>query len=505
MRFLAPQLIRIYLSKRQNVINNPHITNWFFTQRLENFIKHWLYRSLNAEWHWYRFEYQARGSIHCHGVAKLKNDPGLCNLSETALKGYLAESLIKKAGQAEIEELNLQIAQGKKASKTVCQYVDWLLSTYNPDSPENGIWVKPTVHPCQKRPSDINAQDSDADYVDLLNTVQRHTRCSTNYCLRKKQSESELKCSFKFPFEPCINTKLEFEPIHTNNSSSCQYRANITTRRNDSRLNNHQRIQLQGWRANCDIQVVIDYHACVEYLSKYASKGEPRSQLLKHVFSSIVRNCTKDTNPTKLIKKVIMKSLGQRDYSAQEVMHHLLSLKLVSSSFKVVPVSLNGSRRVKNNPKDGDCVTNDSLLDTYAKRKQYAKTFPNILSLNFITFATKYKIVNNKVSNQSENVIPRTFPVFSSSSRGPNFGLYCKYQLLKYKPCHTTQDNAWNDQPGTDDIYINSWKTFLETPFAKENVPDWSDKLHSIQNQANNNASDEEPIQEAFEQEEWMH
>ena len=35
-------------SKCKNVINNPHITDWFFTQRLENFIKHWLYRSLNA-------------------------------------------------------------------------------------------------------------------------------------------------------------------------------------------------------------------------------------------------------------------------------------------------------------------------------------------------------------------------------------------------------------------------------------------------------------------------
>ena len=77
--------------------------------------------------------------------------------------------------------------------------------------------------------------------------------------------------------------------------------------------------------------------------------------------------------------------------------------------------------------------------------------------------------------------------------------------MLKYKPWHTTQDNAWNDQPGTDEIYINSWKTFLETPFAKENVPDWSDELHSIHNEANDNASNEEPIQEAFEQEEWMH
>ena len=120
-----------------------------------------------------------------------------------------------------------------------------------------------------------------------------------------------------------------------------------------------------------------------------------------------------------------MKSFGQRDYSAQEVMHHLLSLKLVSSSLKVVPVSLNGSRRIKDDPKDGDCVTNDSLLDTYAKCKKFAQSFLNILSLNFITFATKYKIVNDKLLNQSENIIPRTFPVFSFSSSGPNFGRYC--------------------------------------------------------------------------------
>lgn len=76
-------------NKRYNVINNPHITDWFFTQRLENFIKHWLYNSLYAKWHWYGFEYQARRSIHCHGVANLKNDPGLCKLSEKVLKGYL--------------------------------------------------------------------------------------------------------------------------------------------------------------------------------------------------------------------------------------------------------------------------------------------------------------------------------------------------------------------------------------------------------------------------------
>ena len=56
--------------RRQNVINNPHLVDWFFSQRLE--VKQWLYETMNAEWHWYRFEYQHRGSIHCHGTAKLK-------------------------------------------------------------------------------------------------------------------------------------------------------------------------------------------------------------------------------------------------------------------------------------------------------------------------------------------------------------------------------------------------------------------------------------------------
>ena len=75
--------------RRQNVISNPHLVDWFFTQRLESFIKHWLYESLGAKWHWFRYEYQGRGSIHCHGIAKLNN--GLWQLTQTALKGFLAQ------------------------------------------------------------------------------------------------------------------------------------------------------------------------------------------------------------------------------------------------------------------------------------------------------------------------------------------------------------------------------------------------------------------------------
>lgn len=77
-------------NRRQIITNNPRITDWFFTQRLEKFIKYGLYNLSDAKWHWYRFEYQARRSHHCYGVAKLINDPGLCKLLERALKAYLA-------------------------------------------------------------------------------------------------------------------------------------------------------------------------------------------------------------------------------------------------------------------------------------------------------------------------------------------------------------------------------------------------------------------------------
>ena len=105
--------------------------------------------------------------------------------------------------------------------------------------------------------------------------------------LKKTANESELKCRFHFSFQHRPATKLEFEKV--DNSSDCEhYRTEIVTKRNDSQVNNHQQTQLQGWRGNCGLQVVIDHYACVEYLTKYAAREEPRSPLLKQAFNSIM-------------------------------------------------------------------------------------------------------------------------------------------------------------------------------------------------------------------------
>jgi len=240
--------------------------------------------------------------------------------------------------------------------------------------------------------------------------VQRHTGCSTSYCLRKKNNETEPECRFNFPFETCEKTSLHFEHIHSKDNTS-KYRVRVITKRNDHRVNNHQRLQLQGWRANCDIQVVIDYHAYVEYLAKYAAKTESRSHLLKQAFSNIVHNSQIKANAASIIKKTVMKTLGQRDFSAQEAMHHLLFLNLVSSSFNVIPINLNGSRRLNVTKKPDDRAATDSLLDVYAQREKYQGTVKcDLRNLNFLQFAMKYNLVNGKLVDQLNNVVPRVSP-----------------------------------------------------------------------------------------------
>ena len=78
-----------------------------------------------------------------------------------------------------------------------------------------------------------------------------------------------------------------------------------------------------------------------------------------------------------------MKTLGERDYAAQETMHHFLLLKLHSSNFNVIPVSLNGSRRIRIHSSAEEVCSNPSLLDVYANRTQYNSPIDNT-NLNFV-------------------------------------------------------------------------------------------------------------------------
>ena len=51
---------------------------------------------------------------------------------------------------------------------------------------------------------------------------------------------------------------------------------------------------------------------------------------------------------------------------------------------------------------------------------------------------------------------------------------------MRYKPWRTTQNNTWGDQEPTDEVLINCWHEFLQTPYGQSNVPEWFDKLQAV-------------------------
>ena len=64
--------------------------------------------------------------------------------------------------------------------------------------------------------------------------------------------------------------------------------------------------------------------------------------------------------------------------------------------FELVPINLNGPRRLKVNRAGADITTHDSILGTNSKRQKYIS---DIMEMNVINFAKNFKVANDKLIN----------------------------------------------------------------------------------------------------------
>ena len=70
------------IARRKFIRMNPHIVDKIFYERVKILIKKWFGKNgLEAEYVWFRIEYQERGTAHVHGCMRLKSDPGLIQLA----------------------------------------------------------------------------------------------------------------------------------------------------------------------------------------------------------------------------------------------------------------------------------------------------------------------------------------------------------------------------------------------------------------------------------------
>lgn len=102
----------------------------------------------------------------------------------------------------------------------------------------------------------------------------------------------------------------------------------MLTARNDCLLNSYNPVQLSAWRENVDMQYIVSRQRVINYIAKYATKSEPCSKGLKAVYSNIMQNVKDDGNILIVVQKLMIKSVGERDYSAQETSHLILQLPM---------------------------------------------------------------------------------------------------------------------------------------------------------------------------------
>ena len=103
---------------------------------------------------------------------------------------------------------------------------------------------------------------------------------------------------------------------------------------------------IENWRANLDMQVIVDENACARYMAKYAAKGEPRSKSAAEILKTCMEKLQNDDQVSSAIKKGMIQIAGDRDLAAQETAHMLLGLPLMGCTYSFVTVSLDNSRKV---------------------------------------------------------------------------------------------------------------------------------------------------------------
>jgi hypothetical protein len=184
----------------------------------------------------------------------------------------------------------------------------------------------------------------------------------------------------------------------------------------------------------------------VQYIAKYAAKSEPRSEFYKDLLQNILHQQLPPEGDGRLaVQKLIIQAISERDISAQECCHLLMSLPLFHSSRKFVVLwvgSISWERWMPNTERcdeeleeaddEGQEKLHSSIVDSYSKRPSEYETM-NLLDL----CAAMYFLKNRWVQRRKLAVV-RVLPRFCPD--GPAKESFFKQQMMIKVPWRKVED-----------------------------------------------------------------
>ena len=200
---------------------------------------------------------------------------------------------------------------------------------------------------------------------------------------------------------------------------------------NELRINNYNPACLSAWRANMDIQYVLDVYACAVYIVNYISKAQKgTSKLLRQACTEAREG---NSNIKQQVRDIGSKFVNNVEISAQEAVYIVLQLPMRKASREVIFINtsppedrvelLKPLNDIKDMEDDCEEIYTGGLLKRYSKRplrfehvtladwaawydscgKPYAKQ-SNELDTDNLPVETY--LTNNDDDNESANKLP---------------------------------------------------------------------------------------------------
>jgi hypothetical protein len=195
-----------------------------------------------------------------------------------------------------------------------------------------------------------------------------------------------------------------------------------------------------GWRANCDVQMLIyesnpdcpdpgDITRVTDYIVAYACKGVESLSEEREQTKSLILSAKEDAigkqDVQRVARKALNRSLGEKLVSKQEAMVQLARLDLFLCSEMITNVSLSGYYKLAT---DGEGKT--TVLSKYAKRDLSRQNQQHQSLHSFFIDREGWHVKQKKF----------TIPHFTGASCTPVYpptSEYARAVLLTHKPWHT--------------------------------------------------------------------
>ncbi|XP_052276203.1 uncharacterized protein LOC127875286 isoform X2 [Dreissena polymorpha] len=355
----------------------------------------------------YKVEFQMRGSPHIHMLVWVKDAPKYEENKEEDVLHFIRKYVTCAKSEELVDLINLQTHSHsrtcKKNNKPICRF---------------NFPLPPMDETIILQPLQCEVGEDEQKHKHSWDKI-------SEFLHKPKPEDHDLDFN---QFLTLLNMNKE-DYLKAVRSSLSSPRVFLKRSLSETRINNYNPILLKCWRANMDLQYVIDAYSCAMYIISYIAKSQRgMSNLLYHAAKE-AREGNNDIRQQ--VKFIGNKFLNNVEISAQEAVFTLLQIPLYKATRDVIfintspvekrTVMLKDFSTIENLPDDSDDVIAEGILQQYSRRP------PQLDTLCLADYVSKYK----RIRQTSATKRKQTFMDYNSDENDQPYDENCKqfYEL----------------------------------------------------------------------------